>query len=229
MTVADTRVERLRADEEARLDYLISEGHLVVHEDDSISVAESFEKARGVYADTYVGSDDEQFHRTVADLFDLSVEEAASSVDERDLTRWELATYLALRSELEADLPQDVELELAALLVAAGEATPVPPELPEVDDEESFLDDPGDTVLFVFARNCNPCEKMKAELDGIRATIPEGVTSLGADGGTVSAIRRAYGVEVAPTVLLFADGDLVNKLEGYTAPADLGEAIAAAY
>jgi thiol-disulfide isomerase/thioredoxin len=222
--------DRLRADGEARLDFLIDRGLLVEHGDDTVAPSEPFENTRAIYDDTYGDTSDEQFHETVADLFDLTREEAATRAEELGLTRWELATFLAVRSELSVDLPQDLLSELAAIMVAAGEASPVPPGMQDLPaDYEAFLADHGDAVVFVFARDCNPCRKMKDELDEIRAAAPDGVAFAGADGGEATDLRRAYGVEVAPTVLVFAGGSLAEKIEGYTTPEDLGEAFAGAY
>lgn len=221
----DPDVQRLREDGDARLDYLFAADLLTETADGEITPTESFADVRAVYADSYEDVDDETFHETVADLFGIPVEEAAERVTELDLTRWELATYLAVRSDLDADVPPDVTLELAAVMAAAGEASAVPPELTELPAEfERFLEQEGDAVVFVFARECDPCRKMKRELDGTLSRIPDGVAVAGADGADAPDLRRTYEVDVAPTTLVFNGGSLHRKLEGYTSPKDVGDA-----
>lgn len=230
MSVDTATIDRLREDEEARLDFLIDRGLLVAYPDDTVAASEELQHTREVYADTYGSVDEEEFHATVAELFDLTVEEAATEVEQRDLTRWELATYLSVRSELDVELPQDVVLHLAAIAAAAGEPSPVPPDLETLPgDHEAALAEHGDAVVLVLARGCDPCTAMKEELDETRAALPEGVALFGVDGGTADALRRAYEVEVAPTTLLFSDGTLAEKREGYVSPEDLADLFAATY
>jgi thiol-disulfide isomerase/thioredoxin len=224
---SDPGLDRLRTEPEARLEYLLTHDVLREHEDGRISATNDFDETRAIYVDSYKDSSDRAFEKTVAQLFDLSVEEAASHVEDLDLSRWEIATYLALNSHLEADLPRDVALELAAMAAEAGGASPVPPELTELFDEsyEAFLAEHDRAVVLAFQQGCDPCDSMKRDLPDVRDDAPSGVAFAGIDGETAPEFRRAYDLSVAPTTLLFRDGDLVEKHEGYWSPDDLRSAL----
>lgn len=222
----DPDPERLRADGDARLEFLVGRGFLAVTDEGELTPTESFEDVRAVYADSYTDVDDETFHDTVAEVFDIPRTEAPERVAQLGLSRWELATYLAVQSDLETDLPGDVVLELAAVMAAAGEASAVPPKLRTLPTSfEDVLADERAAVVFVFARECDPCRSMKAELDDTLGRLPEAVTAAGADGGDAPGLRRAFEVDVAPTTLVFVDGELAEKLEGYTTPEDIEETV----
>jgi thiol-disulfide isomerase/thioredoxin len=224
-------IDRLRTEPEARLEYLLAHEVLREHDDGTISATADFEDARDVYVDSYKDSTDRAFQKTVAKLFDLSVEEAGDRIDDLDLSRWEVATYLTLNSYLEADLPQDVTLELAAMTAEAGGASPVPPELTELVDEsyEEYLEENDRAVVMAFQQGCDPCDAMKADLPSVREDAPDGVAFAGVDGETAHEFRRAYDLSVAPTTLLFRDGDLVEEHEGYWSPEDVGAALEDAF
>lgn len=230
-TLSESRLSSLRSDSEARLEFLLERDALVERDDGRIMASQGFESHRGIYVDTYSDSSDEEFQQTVADLFGLSRSAAASRIEDLSLTRWEIATYLTLREWLDVDLPQDALLELAAMTAEAGTASPVPLGMDELFDEdwEDFVADNGDAVLFVFQQSCDPCEAMKRELDEIRDHAPEAVAFAGLNGDEVPEFRREFDVTVAPTTLVFADGDLAAKKEGYADPETLAETFEEAF
>lgn len=228
---SDPGLDRLRTEPEARLEYLLANDVLREHDDGKISATSDFDDARGVYVDSYKNSSDRGFQKTVAELFDLSVDEAAARIDDLDLSRWEVATYLTINSYLDADLPRDVALELAAMTAEAGGASPVPPELTELFDEsyERFLEEHDHAVVMAFQQGCDPCDSMKAYLPELREDAPSSVDFAGIDGETAPDFRREYGLSVAPTTLLFRDGDLLEDHEGYWSLEDLLEALEDAF
>lgn len=217
---SDATVQALRDDPDEQFDFLLEHDVLVEHADGSVAPTAEFENHRGIYVDTYGDASDERFRETVADLFGVPVAEAADHIEAHDLTRWELATFLAVREHLDADLPTDLLLELAAMTTAAGDASPLPPAMREVTDEdyEAFLADNPDAVVLVLQLNCSPCRKLKEDMDAIRDAAPGSVAFAGIDGDASTAFRREYDVTVAPTTLLFADGEFVEKREGYAPP-----------
>jgi thiol-disulfide isomerase/thioredoxin len=227
---ADT-LARLRSDPEARLEFLIGRDVLVERDDGRITATQEFELDRGVYVDSYADSSDAEFRQTVAELFDLSPAQAAARIEELSLSRWEIATYLTLREFISVALPADALLELAAMTADAGSASPVPLEMDELFDEDwdQFVADHGDVVLFVFQQACDPCEAMKRELDEIRAQAPGDVVFAGLNGDEVPEFRREFDVTVAPTTLVFADGNLAAEREGYASPETLAETFDDAY
>ena len=137
----------------------------------------------------------------------------------------------ARRSSSDADLPQDVTLELAAMTAEAGSASPVPPELDELLDEtyEQFVAEHEYAVVMAFQQGCDPCDSMKADLPAVREEAPDGVAFAGIDGETAPAFRREFEVSVAPTTLVFRDGAVVETHEGYWPPEDMLTALEDAF
>lgn len=219
-------------DPEARLDYLVDRDVLVEREDGTVVTSDAFQSTLAVYEDSYLDEPHDSFAETVAAVFELTPERAAERIEETGLTRRELATFLALRSHLDDPERSRDELALMAAMVAeVAPASPVPTELTELDDEtyEAYVDERGDVVLFVFKRNCGPCDELKEDLSSIVADAPDGVTFAGIDGGEAPAFRRAFEVSVAPTTLVFADGELEERVEGRESPETLLETFEAAY
>lgn len=219
-------------DPEARLDYLLEQGVLVERADGAIYGTADFQATREVYEDTYLDQPDDDFVESVASVFDLDPEEAADRVEETGITREELATFLALRSHLDdPERTRDEVALMAAMVVGVEPASPVPDWLTELDEGgfEAYLDEHGDVVVIVFQRNCSPCEALKEDLLEIIDGAPEGVSFAGVDGDEVAEFRRQFDVSVAPTTLLFVDGDRRATIEGRKSAETLVETIAAAF
>ena len=241
MTVADD-TRALVDSPEARFEFLREWDVLAEHEDGTVTTTEPFEYERGLFLDTYGDVDDETFERVVAETFDLSGAEAAARIEELDVTREEVCTYLALRSYLseagdgsEDERPPSIGTSplalLAGMVADVAPATPVPDSMTELTDEDycAFVDDRGDAVVFVWKRECEPCDAMKAELEEVLSALPDGVAVAGVDGESVPSFCRSFEVEAAPTTLVFADGDLALSLRGRRRPDRLAEAFADAY
>ena len=225
-------VSTLVEDPEARLDYLIEHGVLVERADGAIYGTADFQATREVYEDSYLDQPDDAFVESVASVFDLDRERAAERVEETGITREELATFLALRSHLDdPDRTRDELALMAAMVVGAEPASPVPDWLTELDDEgfEAYLDEHGDVVVIVLQRNCGPCDALKEDLLGIIDAAPDGVSFAGVDGDEMPKFRRAFEVSVAPTTLVFADGERLVSLEGRKSAETLVQAFDAAY
>ena len=219
-------------DPEARLDYLIEADVLFERADGTLATTDDFHGTLEIYEDSYLEADDETFAETVADVFDLAPDEAAERIEETGMTRSELATFLALRSHVEdPDVTRDEFALLAAMVDGVGPDSPVPESLTRLDDDsfEAFLDDRGDVVVFVFQRHCAPCEELKADLPAILEAAPESVVVAGIDGDEAPDFRRAHDVSVAPTAILFADGERRVKIDGRKSAETYVESIEAAY
>ncbi len=204
-------------DPEARIDYLVERDVLVEREDGTIVTSDEFQSALGVYEDSYLDSPDESFVETVASVFDLDPNDAAERIEETGMTRRELATFMALRSYLDdPDRTRDELALLTDMVDGVGPDSPVPSDLPEIDDDgyEAYVDRHGDVVVFVFTRNCRPCDALKADLPEIVEGAPDSVSFAGVNGDDAPSFRRAFDVSVAPTTLVFVDGDLVDRVEG---------------
>ncbi len=226
---------------EARFEFLVAWDVLAEHEDGTVTTTERFEYDRGLYHDTYGNADEATFHRTVADLFDLPESEAAERIEEHGVTREEVAVYLAIRSHLK-EVAEEVDREppdlgtgvlslLAGMVTEVAPPSPVPDGMRELTDGDyrGFLAERGDAVVFVWKRDCDPCESMKLQLQETLAALPESVAVAGVDGESVRSFRESFDVSAAPTTLLFAGGELVDTHEGYRSPEALDAAFAAAY
>lgn len=237
----DVDPERLLASPAARFEFLTEWDVIAEHEDGTVTTTESFEYNRGLYHDTYGDVDEATFHRTVAELFDVPEPEVSDRVEEHGVTREEVVVYLALRSRLEEvaeerdreppDLGSGVLALLAGMVTEAAPPSPVPDAMRELTDEDfrAFLEEHGDAVVFVWKRNCDPCESMKRELRNTLAALPEGVEVGGVDAESVGSFREAFDVAAAPTTLLFADGELVESHRGYRSTEALADAFAEVY
>ncbi|MFC7226392.1 thioredoxin family protein [Salinirubellus salinus] len=221
-----------------RYEFLLDCGVLVEERDDPdrLAASEAYDAERGVYHDTYGDASDEVFHGTLADLFDMSDEEAAETATELGITRAELVAFLSLRGYFKRQAP-DVEvsrdelLHLATLVAGVSATSPVPEAMPEVDDEdyEAFLEANEDAVVFVWRLHCEPCDRMKDDLDAILSAVPNGVAVAGVDGESVSDFRRAFDVDAAPATLTFADGALLDAVSGRRTPEQLEELFTSAF
>ncbi len=224
---ADVPVADLRDDAGARLDFLIEAEVIDVDEDDTVTATADFADARAVYANTYANADDETFAETIADLFGVSVEKAHTRIEETDLTREDLVTYLSLQSHLDRDLPQDVLVLLTSMISGVGFGSAVPDSTPELDDDSyaDFLAEHGDAVIVVWSYPCDPCQSLKEDLPAFREALPDSVALAGVDGDSVGRFRNEFDVTAAPTLLFFADGDLADTFEGYRPVEALSERV----
>lgn len=222
----------LADDPDARLDYLVERDVLRERADGDVVTTDAFQSSLEVYEDTYLEVPEAVFVETVASVFDLPPERAADRIETTGTTRRELAAFLALRAYLDDAERTPYELALLARTVTGlGPGSPVPEALTELTDEtfEPYLRERGDAVVFVFQRQCPPCEALKDDLPALRRAAPDGVSFAGVDGDGATAFRRRFDVSVAPTTLVFAEGDLRNRLDGRRSVEALTDAFDAAY
>ncbi|WP_336337552.1 thioredoxin family protein [Haloarcula brevis] len=218
---------------EALLDALESEDVVAIDaETDEVSTTAAFEADREVYYDTYVTMADAEFHESVADVFGLdSATEAAERVAELDVSREEFATFLALRSAVDGDYTTVELTTMAQMATELGPETPVPDGVEHLGDDsyEAFVDAHDRCVVTVWKLFCDPCEAMKGELDEVLAAFPEGVPVGGIAGEQSPEFCRSVGVNAAPAVVLFEDGEPVERITGRTDPEPLAERVAEVY
>jgi thioredoxin-like negative regulator of GroEL len=208
-------LDDLRNDPETRLEFLIEADVIDVDEHDRVTATVAFEDSRSVYADTYQDVDDETIAETVADLFDVPIEEARARLAE-DLTREDLITYLSLQSHIDRDLPQDVLVLLTSMVAGVG-FDAVPDSMPELDDDtyEDFVAEHGEAVIIVWSYPCDPCRSLREELPAFRDNLPDGVALAGVDGDAVGKLRTEFDVTSAPTFLFFSGSELADTFQGY--------------
>ena len=212
------------------IDALCAEGVLVHDEEtDMLATTDDFEDDRHIYYDTYLSVDDEEFHRSVAEAFDLeSATAAAERVERLDVTREEFATYMTLYARLDG-YDTATLAEMASLVVEVGPQSPVPDAVTALDDESyaAFVSEHDRAVVTVWKRGCAPCEGMKSELDEIRDVLPEAVGGL--DGEQCPEFCKTYEVNAAPAVVFFEDGEALDVVTGRTSPGPLAERAADLY
>lgn len=201
------------ADADRLFDRLVEAGVLGEREDGVVKTAD-FESAVDVFRSTYGDVSAERFTAVIAELFELSTEDARAKIDELGITREQLCLLLALRSEVEAT-PEE-RLRMVGMVQAVSPASAVPDGLPELGADFAETLGGAAAVVVVFTHGCEPCDALKAELPVIESEAPERVRLLGVDGPERHDFLRAYEVTGAPTTLFFADGELVDRLEGFS-------------
>lgn len=205
-------------DPAALFDALVEAGVFDVDPDtDEVTLTPDFDATLTIYDDTYGSVADEEFHRTLAEVFGLEdAETAADRADELGVTREELAAFLALRSHLEEPPEVDRLAVMAAMVTDVEVGSPVPAELEELTDAtyRGYIDEHGDVVVTVWRHRCDPCDALKRDLDEIMAAAPASVRFAGVDGEETVDIRKAFAIEAAPTTLAFRDGELVDRIRG---------------
>ena len=205
-------------DPEPLFDDLVESGVLNIDPDtEEVTLTEDFDSTFQIYVVSYETESDEDFHSTLASVFGLEDEQtAAERAEELEVTREELAAFLALRSHFEEPPSTDRLAVMASMVVNLGVGSPVPDAMEEVTDEtyQDFLDDHGDVVIMVWRTHCDPCDAVKRNLDAIMASAPAEVTFAGIDGEESIDFRKEFEVEAAPTTLVFRGGELAEMIRG---------------
>ncbi|WP_254537728.1 thioredoxin family protein [Halomarina litorea] len=219
------------ADVDALVDSLVEGGVLTERADGTLATTAEFEQTRGIYYDTYGNATDTVFRESVASSFDLSTEDAEARIEREGVTREMFVDYLSVTSHLDDGHSRVDRARMAMLVGEVAPDTPVPEGMAELDDEGygEFLAEHDRAAMFVWKRNCAPCDSLKRDLDEILADLPESVAVAGVDGESVDAFRREFEVEAAPSILLFADGEAREGLRGYVSPEQVAAAAERAY
>lgn len=220
-------------DPETLVETLIDGGVLTVNEEtDTARTTTEYEDIRGIYHDSYMSVSDEAFHEAVADAFGFaSKERAEERVEALGVTREEFVAYLALDSTLEESYATAELARMAAVVVELGPGTPVPEDIERLDDESygEFVGAHDRAIVTVWKHHCDPCEAMKDELDAILGEVPDEVAVGGLDGERCPAFRRTYGIDAAPALVLFADGEFREGFTGRATPERVAAACAEVY
>ena len=219
-------------DPEQLFETMVESEVLAVDTDDVVTTTEEFEKVADLYHDIYTDLSEAEYHRSVAEAFGLESPEAAQeAIEDLGVDREQFVAYLSLNSYLEGEFSPDELAQMAAVVVEVGPASPVPQAVEEIDDEsyEAFLGEHSEAIITVWRRGCAPCEAMKEDLPEILKAVPEGVHVAGIDPVAPSAFRREFRVDVAPAVVLFRDGEEVERFTGRTDPETLADAFDDAY
>ncbi|MDR9380527.1 MAG: thioredoxin family protein [Natronomonas sp.] len=207
-----------------RLDVLEDEEVVTVDEDDLVTLTLAFESTRGIYHDSYADVPDDEYHQAVSDVFGIDPEDAADRLDKLGVTREQFIALLALNSHLDGEYPLVERAHMAMMIVDLAPPSPVPDGVTEINDDSygAFLDDHDRAAVIVWKRFCDPCRNLKEQLDEIVAALPDDVALAGVDGESTPEFCRTFGVEAAPSILLFEGGELLESLRGYQRPETIG-------
>ncbi|MFC7070933.1 thioredoxin family protein [Halobaculum lipolyticum] len=216
-------------DTEAMLDRLIDVGAVREDDDGSLHVSAALHDIVDLYEQSYGDLPEREFTEAVADAFGLEYSEAVARIDEQGVTREEFVAYLSLRAHFEDEgepVPDPVErATMAAIVTEIAPATPVPQAMRELADDEvdEFLAANDRAVVFVWRLRCDPCDRMKADIEATLESFPADVAVAGIDGEAAPGFRRRFDVDSAPAVVCVADGEATAVETGYRSP----EALAA--
>jgi thiol-disulfide isomerase/thioredoxin len=228
----DAPVTNGEMDAERLVAALVDGGVLSVAADGTAATTAAFEDTRSIYHDSYASVSESDFHEAVADAFGFeSTERAATRIDALDVTREEFIAFLALDSDLDTTYSTAMLARMAALVTELDPETPVPEGIETLTDETypAFVADHDRAIVTVWKHHCDPCEAMKEELDAILEQIPDGVAVGGIDGDSATSFRSAYGIDAAPAMVLFVDGELEEAFTGRATPERAAAACAEAY
>ena len=189
---------------------------------DGLYLTDEFDATRAVYADSYRDEPESVVRETVAELFGVApVGERAESV-----SREELVAVLSLQSHLSDPPPLDRLALAAGVVTEVGTVSPVPASMTELEDG-SWHEFTGDTsaVVTVWKRHCEPCDELKTDLDEVRSALRavSDAPVAGVDGEACPDFCRATGVNAAPAVCCFRDGELVEAVTGRRSPSVYAE------
>lgn len=95
-------------------------------------------------------------------------------------------------------------------------------------DEKNFktevLDSKNAILVDFFATWCGPCQMLSPVLEELSRSRAEVVIAK-VDIDRNMSIAKNYGIQVVPTLLLFKNGKVVNKTEGYMDKNELSDFI----
>ena len=205
----------------------LTDAAVLVERDDRVELTDEFASTLGIVRATYGDCPTDKFHAAVAETFDLSTKAAAEQIDTHDVTREEFCILKAVQRFLDGATSETLLVSVG--MVAAARDSPVPGSLPLLSKSPDDVLADRDAVVFVFARDCRPCTRLKAEFETVTDAIPDAVATFGVDGGNAPTIRDRYDVTVAPTALFLVDGELATRVEGDESPAAFEAAETAAY
>ncbi|EMA68448.1 thioredoxin [Halorubrum xinjiangense] len=95
----------------------------------------------------------------------------------------------------------------------------------QLTDADAFDDHVADGVVLVdfYADWCGPCQMMEPAVEAVAEDTDAAVLKVDVD--VHQALAGEYGVQGIPTLLVFADGELVNRMVGAQTEEALADAV----
>jgi thioredoxin 1 len=107
--------------------------------------------------------------------------------------------------------------------MSSTEATPAEPiQLTDADAFEAHVAD-GVVLVDFYADWCGPCQMMEPAVESVAEDTDAAVLKIDVD--VHQALAGEYGVQGIPTLLVFADGEPVERLVGAQSEQALADAI----
>lgn len=100
------------------------------------------------------------------------------------------------------------------------------PELTDATFGEAVAPGTGLVAVEFSAEWCGPCRIMAPIVEALAEELAPGIRLVQMDGDTNQATQVRYGVRGLPTMLVFRDGELVDRIVGATPKAALRERLA---
>jgi thioredoxin 1 len=107
--------------------------------------------------------------------------------------------------------------------MSSTEAAPAEPI--QLADADAFDDHVAEGVVLIdfYADWCGPCQMMEPAVEAVAEDTE--ATVLKVDVDRHQALAGEYGVQSIPTLLVFADGELVDRMVGAQSEQSLADAI----
>jgi len=80
--------------------------------------------------------------------------------------------------------------------------------------EREVLQHPRPVLVEFFTTTCGPCKQLEPHLRSLAAHISPSAKVVKVDTNRARATARAYGVRMAPTFILFVNGQPVDAIQG---------------
>ncbi|MDZ5809879.1 thioredoxin [Halorubrum sp. AD140] len=110
--------------------------------------------------------------------------------------------------------------------MSSPESVPAEPiQLSDADEFDDFVAEHDVVLVDFYADWCGPCQMMEPAVEAVAANTDAAVLKVDVD--VHQALAAEYGVQSIPTLLVFAGGELADRVVGAQSEDALTDAIAA--